>query len=138
MTGADLKMKDINSLSHTRWNCQYHIAYAPKQRRKVFYKEKRAGTGKILREVCEWKKIKITEAETCQDHVHILLEIPLEYSVLSFYGTHREKKHFDVIRRVSGTKLQISEPGVVAPRVLHRYGVKEYETDCKVHKAPAG
>lgn len=79
-------MKDINSLSHTRWNCQYHIAYAPKQRRKVFYKEKRAGTGKILREVCEWKKIKITEAETCRDNAHMLLEIPPEYSVLSFMG----------------------------------------------------
>ena len=80
------KMNDINSLSHTRWNCQYHIAYAPKQRRKVFYKEKGAGAGKILREVCEWKKKKITEEEACQDNAHMLLEIPPEYSVLSFMG----------------------------------------------------
>ena len=51
-------MNDINSLSHTRWNCKYHIVFAPKYRRKVFYKEKRREVGKILRELCEWKKIK--------------------------------------------------------------------------------
>lgn len=55
-----------------------------------------------------------------------------------FYGTHREKKCFAVIRKVSGTKLQVAKPGVPAPRVLHRYGGEGYETDCKVHEAPAG
>ena len=79
-------MNDINSLSHTRWNCKYHIVFAPKYRRKVFYKEKRREVGKILRELCEWKKIKIVEAEVCPDHVHMLLEIPPKYSVSSFVG----------------------------------------------------
>ena len=46
-------MNDINSLSHTKWNCKYHIVFAPKYRRKVFYREKRAATGKILRQLCE-------------------------------------------------------------------------------------
>ena len=46
-------MNDINSLSHTKWNCKYHIVFAPKYRRKVFYKAKRAAIGKILRELCE-------------------------------------------------------------------------------------
>ena len=77
-------MNDINSLSHTRWNCKYHIVFAPKYRRKVFYKEKRRDVGKILRELCEWKKIKIVEAEVCPDHVHMLLEIPPKCSVSSF------------------------------------------------------
>ena len=79
-------MNDINSLSHTRWNCKYHIVFAPKYRRKVFYKEKRREVGKILRELCEWKKIKIVEAEVCPDHVHMLVEIPPKYSVSSFMG----------------------------------------------------
>ena len=48
-------LNDINSLSHTRWNCKYHIVFAPKYRRKVFYKEKKAAIGKILRQLCERK-----------------------------------------------------------------------------------
>ena len=48
-------MNDINSLSHTKWNCKYHIVFAPKYRRKVFYREKRRAIGKILRQLCEWK-----------------------------------------------------------------------------------
>ena len=79
-------MNDVNSLSHTRWNCKYHIVFAPKYRRKVFYKEKRVEVGKILRELCGWKQIKIVEAEVCPDHVHMLVEIPPKYSVSSFVG----------------------------------------------------
>ena len=53
------------SLAHTTWNCKYHIVFAPKYRRKVFYKEKRREVGKILRTLCEWKKVRILEAEVC-------------------------------------------------------------------------
>lgn len=61
-------MIDIKqSLAHTTWNCKYHIVFAPKYRRKVFYKEKRKEVGKILRTLCEWKKVKILEAEVCPD-----------------------------------------------------------------------
>ena len=67
-------MIDIKqSLAHTTWNCKYHIVFAPKYRRKVFYKEKRREVGKILRTLCEWKKVKILEAEVCPDHVHMLI-----------------------------------------------------------------
>ncbi len=62
-------MNDMNRLSHTTWNCKYHIVFAPKYRRQVFYGEKRMEIGKILRMLCEWKKIKIVEAEVCKDHV---------------------------------------------------------------------
>ena len=79
-------MNDTNSLSHTKWNCKYHIVFAPKYRRKVFYGEKRREIGKILRQLCEWKKVKIVEAEVCPDHVHMLLEIPPKISVSSFVG----------------------------------------------------
>jgi putative transposase len=56
-----MSLNDINSLSHTKWNCKYHIVFAPKYRRKVFYKEKRIAVGKILRQLCEWKGVKIRE-----------------------------------------------------------------------------
>ena len=79
-------MNDMNSLSHTAWNCKYHIVFAPKYRRKVFYGEKRREIGEILRTLCEWKKIKIIEAEVCPDHVHMLVEIPPKVAVSSFMG----------------------------------------------------
>ena len=79
-------MNDINSLSHTKWNCKYHIVFAPKYRRKVFYGEKRREIGEILRTLCNWKKVKIIEAEVCPDHVHMLLEIPPKVAISSFMG----------------------------------------------------
>ena len=79
-------LNDINSLSHTKWNCKYHIVFAPKYRRKVFYQEKRQAIGKILRQLCEWKGVNIIEAEVCPDHVHMLVEIPPKISVSSFMG----------------------------------------------------
>ncbi len=81
-----MSLNDINSLSHTKWNCKYHIVFAPKYRRKVFYEEKRLEVGKILRKLCEWKGVKIIEAEVCPDHVHMLVEIPPKMSVSSFMG----------------------------------------------------
>ncbi len=79
-------MKDTNSLSHTTWSCKYHIVFAPKYRRKVFYEEKRLEIGAILRELCRWKGITLLEAEACPDHIHILIEIPPKYSVSSIMG----------------------------------------------------
>ena len=99
-------MNDINSLSHTRWNCKYHIVFAPKYRRKVFYKEKRREVGKILRELCEWKKIKIVEAEVCPDHVHMLLEIPPKYSVSRFVGFLKGKSSLALHERFPELKYK--------------------------------
>ena len=79
-------MDNTNSLAHTKWNCKYHIVFAPKYRRKVFFGEKKVEIGKILRQLCEWKGIKIIKAEICPDHVHMLLEIPPKIAVSSFMG----------------------------------------------------
>lgn len=84
-------MNDTNSLSHTKWNCKYHVVFAPKYRRKVFYGEKRREIGEILRTLCNWKKVKIVEAEVCPDHVHMLIEIPPKESVSSFMGYWKGK-----------------------------------------------
>ena len=83
-------MKDssntINSLAHTKWNCKYHIVFAPKYRRKVFYDEHRLEVREILRKLCEWKGVEIIEGEVCPDHVHILVSIPPKMSVSVFMG----------------------------------------------------
>lgn len=79
-------LNDINSLSHSKWNCNYHIVFAPKYRRKVFYGQKKVAIGKILRQLCEWKGINIIEAEVCPDHIHMLVEIPPKMAVSGFVG----------------------------------------------------
>ncbi len=79
-------MNDVHSLSHTKWNCKYHIVFAPKYRRKVFYESKRLEVGAILRELCKWKDVEIIQAEVCHDHIHMLVSIPPKMSVSSFMG----------------------------------------------------
>ena len=79
-------MNDIHSSSHSKWNCKYHIVFAPKYRRKVFYGTKRLEIGQILRQLCNWYGVNLLEAEACPDHIHMLVEIPPKHSVSSFMG----------------------------------------------------
>ena len=95
-----------NSLAHTSWNCKYHIVFAPKYRRKVFYGEKRAEIGKILRELCNWKKVNIINAEVCPDHVHMLVEIPPKYSVSSFMGFLKGKSSIMIYEKWGNMKYK--------------------------------
>ena len=79
-------MYDNQSLAHTKWNCKYHIVFAPKYRRKVFFGQKRFEIGSIIRELCRWKGVELLSAEACPDHIHILVAIPPKMSVSSFMG----------------------------------------------------
>ena len=99
-------MNDVNSLTHTRWNCKYHIVFAPKYRRKVFYGEKRREIGAILRTLCNWKKIRIIEAEVCPDHIHMLVEIPPSISVSSFVGYLKGKSTLMIFERYANLKYK--------------------------------
>ncbi|KSB21135.1 hypothetical protein LFZ18_08150, partial [Salmonella enterica subsp. enterica serovar Itami str. SA20014991] len=110
------------SLAHTRWNCKYHIVFAPKYRRQAFYGEKRRAVGSILRKLCEWKNVRILEAECCADHIHMLLEIPPKMSVSSFMGYLKGKSSLMLYEQFGGSKIQIQEQGVLVQRVLCRYG----------------
>ena len=67
---------DDSSLSHTRWNCQYHIVFIPKYRRKAMYGKVREDVREILRTLCKYKKVDIVEGAVCADHVHLCLSIP--------------------------------------------------------------
>ena len=75
-----------NSLAHTKWNCKYHVVFAPKYRRKVFFEEKRGEIREIIRQLCQWKGVEIVEGEVCPDHIHLLLSIPPKMSVSGFMG----------------------------------------------------
>ena len=97
---------DIHSLSHTKWNCKYHIVFAPKYRRKVFYGSKRLEIGAILRELCNWKEVNIIEAEVCPDHIHMLVEIPPKMSVSSFMGFLKGKSSIMIYERWGNVKYK--------------------------------
>ena len=97
---------DVKSLSHTRWNCKYHIVFAPKYRRKVFYESKKLEIGQILRKLCEWKKVNIIEAEVCPDHIHMLLEISPKESVASFMGFLKGKSSLLIYERWGNLKYK--------------------------------
>lgn len=99
-------MNDLRTLSHTTWNCKYHLVFAPKYRRKAFYGERRYEIGKILRELCGWKGVTIIEAEVCHDHVHMLVEIPPKMSVSSFVGFLKGKSSLMVYERWSNIKYK--------------------------------
>ena len=97
---------DVQSLAHTSWNCKYHVVFAPKYRRQIFYGENREEIGAILREVCSWKGIEIIEAEVCKDHVHMLLSIPPKYSVSSVMGFLKGKSSIMIHERHGNLKYK--------------------------------
>lgn len=99
-------MNDTHSLSHTKWNCKYHVVFAPKYRRRVFYGDKRLEVGAILRELCKWKGINLIEAEVCPDHVHMLLEIPPKISVSSFMGFLKGKSSLMIYEKWGNLKYK--------------------------------
>lgn len=90
---------DKNSLSHTTWECKYHLVFAPKYRRQVIYGKIRDDVGKILRELCDRKGIEIIEAECCKDHVHMLVRIPPKYSVAEIMGYLKGKSSLMIFDR---------------------------------------
>ena len=99
-------MPETNTLSHTTWNCKYHVVFAPKYRRKVFYAQKRLEIGHILRELCRWKDINILEAEICPDHIHMLIEIPPKMSVSSFMGYLKGKSSLMIYEKWGNMKYR--------------------------------
>ena len=100
-------MEDFeNSLSHCKWNCKYHIVFAPKYRRKAIYDKIKVDIGQILRKLCKWKGVEIIEAELCPDHVHMLVKIPPKYSVATFMGYLKGKSTLMIFDRHANLKYK--------------------------------
>ena len=97
---------DKNSLSHTTWNCKYHIVFAPKYRRQIIYGKIKAEIGKILRTLCERKGVEIIEAEACPDHIHMLVSIPPKYSVSEFMGYLKGKSSLMIFDQFANMKYR--------------------------------
>ena len=100
------KTKDLHSLSHTKWNCKYHLVFAPKFRRKIIYGKLREDIGKILSMLCKRKGVRLIEGEMCPDHVHMLVEIPPSISVSSFVGYLKGKSTLMIFERHANLKYK--------------------------------
>lgn len=101
-----MNKNDMNSLAHTKWNCKYHIVFAPKYRRKAFYGQRRYDIGQILRELCRWKGVNLLEAEACPDHIHMLIEIPPKMSISGFMGFLKGKSSLMIYEKWGNAKYK--------------------------------
>ena len=97
---------DVSSLAHTKWNCKFHIVFAPKFRRKVIYGKIKEDIGKMLRKLCEYKGIEILEAEACPDHIHMLITIPPKYSVSQIMGYLKGKSSLMIYEKYANLKYK--------------------------------
>ena len=97
---------DTDSLAHTKWNCKYHIVFAPKYRRRVIYGKIKADIGIMLRKLCEYKQIEIIEAEACKDHIHMLVSIPPKYSVSQIMGYLKGKSSLMIFEKYANMKYK--------------------------------
>ena len=103
--------------------------FAPKYRRKVFFGEKREAIGKILRQLCEWKKVEIHEAEICRDHVHMLVSIPPKIAVSSFMGYLKGKSSLMIYEQFGDMKYKYRN---------REFWCRGYYVDSRVYQASVG
>lgn len=97
---------DTNSLAHTKWECKYHIVFAPKYRRQIIYGNIKEDVGKMLRKLCEYKGVEIMEAEACRDHIHMLVSIPPKYSVSQIMGYLKGKSSLMIFEKYANLKYK--------------------------------
>ena len=97
---------DVNSLAHTKWECKYHIVFAPKYRRQNIYGKIKQDIGQMLRKLCEYKGIEIHEAEACKDHIHMLVSIPPKYSVSQIMGYLKGKSSLMIYEKYANLKYK--------------------------------
>ncbi len=97
---------DTSSLAHSKWNCKYHVVFAPKYRRQVIYGKIKGDIGIMLRKLCEYKEVEIIEAEACKDHIHMLLSIPPKYSVAQIMGYLKGKSSLMIFEKYANMKYK--------------------------------
>ena len=97
-------MNEYQTLSHTKWECKYHVVFIPKYRRKVLYGQVRQYLGEVLRELARQKESRIEEGHLQADHVHMLLSIPPKYAVAQVVGYSKGKSAIHIARMYSGRR----------------------------------
>ncbi len=95
-------MSEYRSLSHTRWECKYHVVFIPKGRRKRLYQHLRVHLGEVLRALARQRESEVEEGHLHQDHVHLLLSIPPKYAVSQVVGFLKGKSAIHIARTYGG------------------------------------
>ena len=95
-------MNEIKSLAHTKWNCQYHVIFVPKYRRKALYRQLRKYLGDVFHEWAKHKESHIEEGTIRRDHVHMLISIPPKYAVSNVIGYIKGKRAIHIARHYMG------------------------------------
>lgn len=142
-TRKELSNMDENSISHTRWNCTYHIIFVPKYRRKEIYGKLRKNIGEILRQLCGYKGVEIIEANACSDHIHMLVKIPPKMSVSSFMGYLKGKSSLMIFDKHANLKYKYGNRHFWAKgyqetegKMNDKQSVKEYEDPYRIKAKP--
>ena len=131
-----IKMSE-DSLAYKKWNCKYHIVFAPKYRRQIIYGKLRVEIGKILRDLCTRKGVEIIEAECCPDHIHMLCFHTTEAQRLIFHGVSEGQEQPDHIRQVRKPQVPLRKQAVLVPWLLRRHGWEKQGGNRKAHSEPA-
>ncbi len=97
-------MKDANRLTHSVWECKYHIVWIPKCRRKVLYSEIARSLGEIFHELARQRESNIVEGHICRDHIHMLIAIPPKYAVSEVVGYIKGKSAIAIARTYLGKR----------------------------------
>jgi putative transposase len=97
-------MNDVTSLSHTRWECKYHVVWIPKCRRKVLFGQLRKNLGEVFHELARHKESKVLEGHLQPDHVHMMIAIPPKYAVSQVVGYMKGKSAIHIARTYLGQR----------------------------------
>ena len=136
---------DDQSLSHTRWKCQYHIVFIPKYRRRVIYGQLKADIREIIQTLCRYKKVEIIAGAVCSDHVHLCVAIPPKMSVSDFMGYLKGKsalmifdRHPELAEKFRrdfwATGYYVSTVGNVDEKTIRKYINEQQEESYKEYR----
>ena len=129
----------INSLSHTKWMCKYHIVFMPKYRRKIIYNQYRESLREIIKLLCKYKGVEILEGHLMPDHVHLVLSIPPKLSVSAFMGYLKGKSALMMFERHTNLKYKFgnrkfwTEGYYVSTVGLNEATVRKYVREQEMH-----
>lgn len=101
-------MREYQSLSHTKWNCKYHVVFIPKRRRKQLFGQLRRHLGRVFHELAKQKGCEVVEGHLMADHVHMCLSIPPKYAVSSVVGFIKGKSAISIARELRGKTKNFS------------------------------
>jgi putative transposase len=129
-------MDEFESLSHTKWDCKYHVVFIPKRRRKTLYAELRRHLGEVFRRLAAQKESRIEEGHLMPDHVHMMISIPPKYAVSQVVGYIKGKSAIHLARTYGERKRSFVGPAFLGQRVLRLDGRTGRARNTRVHQEP--